>query len=49
MWNWIFIGGLYALGMGFFSVLGGVRAAGDAFQRWGETVARRDRCPSPSC
>jgi hypothetical protein len=41
MWSWIMIAGLYALGMGFLALLGGVRAAGDAFRRWGETVSQR--------
>jgi hypothetical protein len=48
MWSWILIGGLYAFGMGFFSLLGGVRAAGDAFRRWGESASQRHRVLSPS-
>jgi hypothetical protein len=47
MWTWILIAALYALGMGFFSLLGGLRAAGDAFRRWGETASRERRL-SPS-
>ena len=43
------IAALYALGMGFFALLGGVRAAGDALQRWGETHWRRKECVSRSC
>ena len=39
MWNWILIAALYALGMGVFSLLGGVRAAGDVFRRWGESAS----------
>jgi hypothetical protein len=45
MWNWIIIVALYALGMGFFALLGGLRSAGDAIRRWGET-ARSARAPS---
>jgi hypothetical protein len=50
MWSWIAIVVLYALGMGFFSLLGGVGGAADAFQRWGSTagVARSRRSPSRS-
>jgi hypothetical protein len=43
MWNWIEIVGLYAFGMGFFALLGGVRSAGDAIRRWGETASERRR------
>jgi len=49
MWNWILIAALYAFGMGIFSLLGGLRAAGDAFRRWGEQHARRERSACPSC
>jgi hypothetical protein len=48
MWNWILIVGLYAFGMGFFSLLGGVRSAGDAFRRWGESVSHGEQSLSPS-
>jgi hypothetical protein len=48
MWNWILIGGLYASGLGFFSLLGGVRAAGDAFRRWGESASHREQSLSSS-
>ena len=34
---------LYLLGMGFFALVGGVRAAGDAIRRWGETESHRRR------
>ena len=40
MWSWILVGVLYALGVGFFRLLGGVAAAGDAMRRW---VIRRGR------
>jgi hypothetical protein len=43
MWNWIMIAALYLLGMGFFALVGGVRAAGDAFRRWGESASHRRR------
>ena len=43
MWNWIIIAALYAFGMGFFALLGGLRSAGDAIRRWGETVSSRRR------
>ena len=48
MWNWILIAALYALGMGFFSLLGGLSSAGDAFRRWGESATRRERVLSES-
>jgi hypothetical protein len=48
MWNWILIAALYALGMGFFSLIGGLRAAGDAFRRWGESSSRRERLSASS-
>ena len=42
MSSWIAVAVLYVLGMGFFHLLGGVSAAGEAFRRWGaaETVRR---------
>jgi hypothetical protein len=43
MWNWIMIAALYAFGMGFFALLGGLRSAGDAIRRWGETASNRRR------
>jgi hypothetical protein len=43
MWNWIMIAALYAFGMGFFALLGGLRSAGDAIRRWGETASSRRR------
>ena len=48
MWTWILIGALYAFGMGVFSLLGGVHAAGDAFRRWGESASHRERGLSAS-
>jgi hypothetical protein len=48
MWNWIMVAALYLLGMGFFALVGGVRAAGDAFRRWGESASHRRRRLSPS-
>jgi hypothetical protein len=35
MWEWVVIGVLYAVGMGFFHLLGGLAAAGRAIERWG--------------
>jgi hypothetical protein len=48
MWSWILTGSLYGLGMGTFALIGGVRAAGDAFRRWGEGSSHRRRSLSPS-
>lgn len=49
MWDWIVIGVLYMLGVGFFRLLGGFGAAAEALQRWGRASAsvREDRV-SPS-
>jgi hypothetical protein len=41
--GWIVAGILYVLGIGFFRLLGGIGAAGEAFRRWGETTAARRR------
>ncbi len=35
MSNWITVVILYVLGMGFFHLLGGLRAAGEAVRSWG--------------
>jgi hypothetical protein len=45
MWNWVVIVGCYAFGAGFFRLIGGVGAAGEAMRRWGasESVRRADR------
>jgi hypothetical protein len=43
MWAWILIAALYVLGIGFFRWLGGIGAAADAIQRWGQTTAERRR------
>ena len=48
MWNWIMIVTLYLLGMGFLALVGGVRAAGDAIRRWGESASHRPRHLSSS-
>ena len=37
------IAALYIVGMGFFALVGGVRSAGDAIRRWGETASSRRR------
>jgi predicted metalloprotease len=34
--DWIVVLVLYVVGLGFFGVLGGLRSAADALQRWGE-------------
>jgi hypothetical protein len=40
--EWIVIGVLYAAGLLFFQLLGGIRAAGRAIERWGrESSVRR--------
>lgn len=43
MWSWIGIVVLYVLGMGFFQWLGGIGAASEAIQRWGQATAERRR------
>ena len=50
MWEWIVIVGLYALGMGLFHVLGGLRAAGEAIENWGRdtTIGRAEHASSSS-
>ena len=39
--SWIVVIALYLLGMGLFHLLGGLGAAGEWFQRWGETSATK--------
>lgn len=49
MWSWLIIAVLYALGMGFFSLLGGLGGAADAFQKWGSrSGSARRRSPASS-
>jgi hypothetical protein len=49
MWQWIWIVAVYLLSISLFRWLGGIGAAADAIQRWGNTVgARRRRSVSPS-
>jgi hypothetical protein len=49
VWSWIIVGGMYVLGMGLFSVLGGLGSAAEGFRRWGETAtALRNRTTSAS-
>jgi hypothetical protein len=49
MLNWIVVAALYTVGMGFFALVGGVRAAGDAIRHWGESHSHRRRAGlSPS-
>jgi len=48
MWSWIITMGLYAFGMGVLCLLGGVRAAADAFEKWGEAAASHHRAASVS-
>ncbi len=48
MWDWAFILLLYVIGVGFFHLLGGFRAAADAIQTWGRASStRRARRISP--
>jgi hypothetical protein len=46
--GWIVTGVLYVLGMGFFALVGGVAAAGDAIRHWGAASADRRRLPGSS-
>jgi hypothetical protein len=50
MWSWVVIAVLYALGMGFFWLLGGLGGAADAFQKWGSRTGstRSRRSPMSS-
>jgi hypothetical protein len=48
MWGWIWIVGLYVLGMSFYGWLGGLGAAADANQRGGHATAERRRRTSSS-
>lgn len=43
MLDWILIGVLYVAGIAFFRFLGGLPAAGDALQKWGNGYAERQR------
>ncbi len=36
-WDWAIVAVAYAVGVGFFQLLGGFRAASQAIQRWGRT------------
>jgi hypothetical protein len=46
--NWIVVLVLYVIGFGLFALLGGVRSAGEALRRWGESSSaiRRDTTSS---
>jgi hypothetical protein len=46
--EWIVIVALYLAGIGFFRLLGGVAAAGEALRRWGEAAARSRRATDAS-
>ena len=48
MLEWIVIIALYLAGMGFFRLLGGVGAAGEALRRWGESASAARRRASTS-
>jgi hypothetical protein len=48
MGEWLGIAALYVLGIGFFRWLGGIGAAADAIQRWGQASARARRRATPS-
>jgi hypothetical protein len=41
MVEWIVVGVLYALGLLFFELLGGIAAAGRAIERWGRESSIR--------
>jgi hypothetical protein len=41
--DWIVVGLLYLAGIGFFRLIGGVASAGEAFRRWGNAHAVRQR------
>jgi hypothetical protein len=41
MTSWIVVIALYALGMCLFHILGGLGAAAEFFQKWGEATARK--------
>jgi hypothetical protein len=43
MWSWIVVGVLYASGILFFQLLGGLGAAATAIQRWGRSTGERRR------
>jgi hypothetical protein len=43
MWSWIVVGVLYASGILFFQLLGGLGAAAVAIQRWGRSTGERRR------
>jgi hypothetical protein len=47
MWGWVVVISLYALGMGFFHLLGGLGAAADAIQQWGRSSSAARR-PGPA-
>jgi hypothetical protein len=49
MWQWIWIIAVYLLSISLFRWLGGIGAAAEAIQRWGNAVGeRRRRSISPS-
>ena len=46
--QWVVIAVLYVLGFGLLGLLGGLSSAGEAFRRWGESAARRERATASS-
>ena len=48
MKDWIVIVILYAFGAGFFRLLGGMNAAGEALRRWGKASSAVKASPSSS-
>jgi hypothetical protein len=48
MLSWITTVLLYGVGIGFFWLVGGANAAGEAFRSWGEHVATRRRAATSS-
>ena len=41
MWDWAIVVAAYVVGLGFFQLLGGFRAASQAIQRWGRSSAAK--------
>jgi hypothetical protein len=48
MKDWIIIAILYAFGIGFFRLLGGMNAAGEALRRWGRASSTVKKTASSS-
>jgi hypothetical protein len=48
MKDWIIVAICYGFGMGFFRLLGGMNAAGEALRRWGRASSTVETSPSSS-